>query len=78
VTYAELLITDKALLTVEEVAEVIGLKRTATYVAVHRGQIPSLRLGRRLFVPVPALLRLLGHGDTQFLGDQFERNGGGE
>lgn len=49
----------RSVLTIEETAEALNLKRTATYEAVRRGQLPSLRLGRRLFVPVPALMRLL-------------------
>ena len=47
-------------LTVEEVAPLLGLGRTAAYEAARRGQIPSRRLGRRVVVPVPALLEWLG------------------
>ncbi len=47
-------------LTVEETASLLGLGRTATYEAAKRGQIPSPRLGRRVVVPVPALLAWLG------------------
>jgi len=47
-------------LTVEETASVLGLGRTATYEAVRRGQLPSRRLGRRIIIPVPALLEWLG------------------
>ncbi len=47
-------------LTVEEVASLLGLGRTAAYEAARRGQIPSRRLGRRVLVPVPALLEWLG------------------
>lgn len=47
-------------LTVEEVASLLGLGRTAAYEAARRGQIPSRRLGRRVVVPVPALLAWLG------------------
>ena len=47
-------------LTVEEVASLLGLGRTAAYEAARRGQIPSRRLGRRVIVPVPALLEWLG------------------
>ncbi len=47
-------------LTVEEVADLLGLGRTAAYEAARRGQIPSRRLGRRVVIPVPALLRWLG------------------
>jgi excisionase family DNA binding protein len=47
-------------LTIAETASLLGLGRTATYEAARRGQIPSRRLGRRLVVPVPALLEWLG------------------
>ena len=57
---SELRETDRALISVEEVADVCGIGRTSAYEAVRRGQLPSLRLGRRLFVPVTALLNLLG------------------
>ncbi len=43
-----------------DVGQALGLSKDSTYRAVHRGDIPSLRVGRRLLVPVPALLRLLG------------------
>ena len=46
--------------TVEEAAAILGLGRSAAYEAVRRGEIPSLRVGRRLLVPVPALDALLG------------------
>ncbi len=47
-------------LTVEEVASLLGLGRTAAYEAARQGQIPSRRLGRRIVIPVPALLEWLG------------------
>ena len=47
-------------LSVEEVAALLGLGRTAAYEAARRGEIPSRRLGRRVVVPVPALLEWLG------------------
>lgn len=47
-------------LTVEETASLLGLGRSAAYEAIRRGEIPSRRLGRRLLVPVPALLEWLG------------------
>jgi excisionase family DNA binding protein len=51
-------------LTVEETASLLGLGRTATYEAARRGQIPSRRLGRRVVIPVPALLTWLGADQT--------------
>ena len=47
-------------ITVEEAAALLGIGRTAAYDAARRGQLPTRRLGRRLFVPVPALLEWLG------------------
>ena len=47
-------------LSVDEVATLLGLGRTACYEAARRGDIPSRRLGRRVIVPVPALLDWLG------------------
>lgn len=50
----------RATLTVLKTASLLGLGRTAAYEAARRGQIPTRRLGRRLVVPVPALLEWLG------------------
>jgi excisionase family DNA binding protein len=41
-------------------AEVVGISRDAAYDAARRGEIPTLRFGRRLVVPVAALRRMLG------------------
>ncbi len=57
-------ITDRVTLTVEEAAALLGLGRSAAYEAARRGQIPTRRLGRRVVVPVPALLAWLGVPDT--------------
>jgi excisionase family DNA binding protein len=46
-------------LTVEEAAEILGLSRAFAYEAVRRGEIPSIRIGRRILVPKAALDRLL-------------------
>jgi excisionase family DNA binding protein len=51
-------------LTIEETASLLGLGRTATYEAARRGQIPARRLGRRVVVPVPALLEWLSSDDA--------------
>ena len=47
-------------LSIEEVALLLGLGRTAAYEAARRGEIPCRRIGRRIVVPVPALLDWLG------------------
>ncbi len=48
-----------AVLTVEEAGRVLGICRGAAYLAVHRGDIPVIRLGRRIVVPKKALAKLL-------------------
>jgi excisionase family DNA binding protein len=40
----------------------LGLGRNATYEAIARGEIPSIRIGKRILVPVAALERLLAGG----------------
>ena len=45
--------------SVEEAGQLLGLSRQGAYDAVRRGEIPSIRLGRRLVVPKAALLRII-------------------
>ncbi|MQF69591.1 helix-turn-helix domain-containing protein [SAR202 cluster bacterium AD-804-J14_MRT_500m] len=52
-------IEHRLVLTVDEVAESLGVGRNTAYEAVHRGEIPALRIGRRILVPRAALERLL-------------------
>jgi excisionase family DNA binding protein len=49
----------KRVLTVDEVAKELRLSRNATYEAIARKEIPSVRVGRRILVPIEALDRLL-------------------
>ncbi len=53
-------VSRRATLSVDEVAGVLGIGRAAAYQAVARGDLPSIRIGRRLLIPVPALLAVLG------------------
>jgi excisionase family DNA binding protein len=46
-------------MTVEEAATRLGISRPSAYQGVRFGQIPSIRIGRRLLVPVAALDRML-------------------
>jgi excisionase family DNA binding protein len=45
--------------TVTEAAEMLGISRSLAYELARTGQLPSLRLGRRLVVPRAALVSLL-------------------
>ena len=51
---------ERPTVSVEEAAAWFGLGRTATYEAIRRGELPSLRFGRSLRVPTAAARRLLG------------------
>ena len=50
---------ERLTMTVEEAAEVLGISRNSAYEAVRRGEIPSLRLGRRILIPAEQLRRFL-------------------
>jgi excisionase family DNA binding protein len=41
-------------------AELLGISRSAAYRAVARGEIPTIRIGRRLLVPTAKLYAMLG------------------
>ena len=51
-------------MSVEQAGELLGISRRSAYRAVQAGQIPSIRLGRRLLVPTARLLRMLGLTET--------------
>lgn len=50
---------EKQTYTVEEAAKILGIGRASAYEAVHRGDIPSIRIGGRILVPKERLGRLL-------------------
>jgi excisionase family DNA binding protein len=47
--------SDRITLTVEEAGVRLGISRTLAFELVRRGDIPSIRLGRRVLVPIRAL-----------------------
>ncbi|HMS24200.1 MAG TPA: helix-turn-helix domain-containing protein [Acidimicrobiia bacterium] len=49
----------RTVLSIEEVALILGLGRSATYESARRGELPTLRLGRRVLVPVAAFSKWL-------------------
>jgi len=53
------MMAERLTVTVEEAAELLGVSRALGYELVARGEIPSLRLGRRLVVPRRALDAML-------------------
>jgi excisionase family DNA binding protein len=57
-------IAERLTLTVDEAATLLGISRAFAYEAVNNGDIPSIRIGRRILVPKIALERMLGSADT--------------
>lgn len=49
----------KQTLTIAEAAKVLGVGRNSAYEAARRGEIPTIRIGKRLLVPMAGLNRML-------------------
>ncbi len=52
-------------LSVTEAARLLGISRAFAYELVARGELPSLRLGRRVVVPRRALEQLVERVESQ-------------
>jgi excisionase family DNA binding protein len=46
-------------ISVGEAAKLLGLSRASAYEAVHTGQLPSIRFGKRIIIPRAALEKVL-------------------
>ena len=58
--------TEPLTITVEEAARLLGVSRGSAYEAARRGELPTIRLGRRLLVPrhhLEAMIGPLSNGD---------------
>jgi len=51
--------TECLTLSVEEAGRILGYSRNTAYEAAKRGELPTIRLGRKIRVPRVALQRLL-------------------
>ena len=51
--------SEKLTYSVPEAAEILGIGRSQGYLGVKSGDIPSIRIGKRIVVPKEALERLL-------------------
>lgn len=59
---------ERLTLTVAEAAKRLGVGKNLAYEAIQRGEIPAIRVGHRLLVPLAALKRMMeqaGHGDER-------------
>lgn len=52
----------RRVLSVEEAGRLLGLGKSASYQAIARNEIPHIRIGRRIIVPLEALERLFKYG----------------
>lgn len=57
--------TERKTLTVAEVAKILGIGRRQAYDAVHRGEIPSIRLGGRYVISRRVLDDMLERGSNK-------------
>ena len=56
-------VTERQTYSVPDAARVLGISREAAYQAVGRGELASIRLGKRILIPRVVIDRLL-QGDT--------------
>jgi excisionase family DNA binding protein len=50
---------ERATLTVSEAARLLGISRNSAYQGIMTGEIPHIKIGRRILVPKVALMKLL-------------------
>ena len=50
---------ERQTLTVTEASKTLGISRNKAYEAAKRGDIPTIRIGKRILVPMAALERML-------------------
>lgn len=50
---------EKLVISVEEARKLLGLSRGLMYQAVKSGQVPSIRIGRRILIPRALLEQML-------------------
>ena len=55
--------------SVEEAAGLLGISRGLAYELVRRGELPSIRLGRRLVVPRRRLVELVDAAQSETVSD---------
>ncbi len=66
---------EKLTLTVDEAARCLGIGRNLAYEAIAKGEIPVVKVGKRLLVPKAALETLLAAGQPK-KNDANESRGG--
>ena len=57
-------------MSVTETADLLGISRWLAYEQIQRGELPAIRMGRRLRVPVRPVLELVGMSWEDWLATQ--------
>jgi len=53
---------EKQTLTIDEAAKLLGVGRNKAYEAAHRGEIPTIRIGKRILVLREPFKKMLAGG----------------
>jgi excisionase family DNA binding protein len=56
---AQAITNERVCLTIEEARRLLGIGRSQAYAAARSGELPTVRIGKRLLVPRIALERML-------------------
>lgn len=52
-------------LTVDEAADQLGISRATAYAGIKSNQIPHIKIGRRILVPITAMNKLVGANEDE-------------
>jgi excisionase family DNA binding protein len=66
---------DKMTMTIPEAGRALGIGRSAAYEAARNRQLPTIRIGKRLLVPISALETLLRNVNSESATSDLNRNG---
>jgi excisionase family DNA binding protein len=55
---------ERLTMSVPEAARALGISRGHAFAMVHSGELPSIRLGKRLLVPIAALYRMIADANA--------------
>ncbi len=60
--------TERLTLTVDSCARLLGLSRNSCYEGIKRGEIPHIKIGKRILIPRLALEKLLADAGKKPVG----------
>ena len=55
--------TKRGTYSVDDAADRLGVSRSTVYEAIKRGDIPSIKIGKRIVVPITPLEQLIASGE---------------